>query len=154
MVPRFQKEIREHLAFRTELRALYDQVDSLLSGFTCDSTTECCRFGVTGREPYPTAIEIAELMNGIGARGGMPKRRLPQVDLERNCPLLSSDGRCTVYAARPFGCRTFFCERVQGEGRIPRKEIAELGRKVADLSQRFHPRDPGARPLTKVLTKV
>ena len=24
---------------------------------------------------------------------------------------MSDDGKCLVYASRPFGCRTFFCER-------------------------------------------
>ena len=28
----------------------------------------------------------------------------------RACPLLSADGRCRIYASRPFGCRTFFCD--------------------------------------------
>lgn len=121
----------------------------MLSEFSCDSTTECCRFGVTGREPYPTAIELAELATGVGARGGMPKRRLPQVDAERRCPMLSDVGKCLVYSSRPFGCRTFFCDRMKGLSRFPRKEVAELGRRIQDLSAQFHPRDPGARPLTR-----
>jgi len=147
---------------RTELdglRAVYAEVDRLLDGWTCDSSTDCCRFGVTGREPYPTAIEVAELERAVRSRGGLPKRRsLPTVtdrgEDERRCSLLSDEGKCLVYASRPFGCRTFFCERAKsggGEGwrSGPKVEIARLGRTVADLSARFEPRDPGPRPLSR-----
>jgi len=144
------------------LRAIYGEVDALLDGWTCDASTECCRFGVTGREPYPTAIEIAELEHAVRARGGLPKRRvLPTVNErgedERRCALLSDEGKCLVYAARPFGCRTFFCERASGPvgeasrgARVMKGEIARLGRAVADLAERFNPADPGPRPLSNV----
>lgn len=146
-----------------KLRALYAEVDALLAGWTCAASTDCCRFGVTGREPYPTSVEIAELERAVRARGGLPKRRtLPVVrgsgargEDERRCTLLSDEGRCLVYASRPFGCRTFFCERGSGPaGEAPRSgpksEIARLGRAVADLSARFDPTDAGPRPLSKV----
>jgi Fe-S-cluster containining protein len=147
-----------------KLRAVYAEVDALLAGWTCAASTDCCRFGVTGREPYPTSVEIAELERAVRARGGLPKRRsLPLVrsasgvrgEDERRCALLSDEGRCLVYASRPFGCRTFFCERGSGPaGEPPRSgpkaEIARLGRAVADLSARFDPTDAGPRPLSKV----
>ena len=148
------------------LRALYAEVDTLLDGWTCDASTDCCRFGVTGREPYPTAVELAELERGVRARGGLPKRRsLPVVsgrkggggggaDDERRCTLLSDEGKCLVYASRPFGCRTFFCERASGPAgeaprSMPKEEIARLGRAIAELSARFEPGNPGPRPLSK-----
>jgi len=144
-----------------ELRALYARIDRQLEGWTCDASTDCCRFGVTGREPYPTAIEIAELERAIRARGGLPKRRsLPVAPSkgrdERRCSLLGDDGRCLVYASRPFGCRTFFCDRAQGpvgeraDSGLPRGVIAEAGRDIAALSARFAPADPGPRPLSRV----
>jgi Fe-S-cluster containining protein len=110
---------------------------------------------VTGREPYPTAVEIAELERAVRARGGLKKRRTLPVAGERRCALLGDDNRCLVYASRPFGCRTFFCERATsavGEGprALPKREIAEIGRAIADLSARFEPRDPGPRPLSRV----
>jgi Fe-S-cluster containining protein len=148
-----------------ELRAVYAEVDALLVGWTCDASTDCCRFGVTGREPYPTAVELAELERAVRARGGLPKRRsLPTVGGgaagkksggdERRCALLSDGGKCLVYASRPFGCRTFFCERARGPAgeparATPKGEIARLGRAIADLSARFEPGDPGPRPLSK-----
>jgi len=142
------------------LRAIYTEVDTLLAGWTCDASTDCCRFGVTGREPYPHAVEIAELERGVRARGGLPKRRsLPTVGArgedERRCALLSDEGKCLVYSSRPFGCRTFFCERGRGPAGEPARsgpkaEIARLGRAIADLSARFAPGDAGPRPLSKV----
>jgi uncharacterized protein len=115
---------------------------------------------VTGREPYPSAVEIEELERAVRARGGLPKRRaLPVVSArgtdERRCALLSDAGKCVVYASRPFGCRTFFCERASGpageESRaVPKAEIARLGRAVADLAARFDPADQGPRPLSNV----
>ena len=148
---------------QAELRRIYAEVDTLLTGWSCDSSTDCCRFGITGREPYPTAIEQAELEHAVRARGGLPKRRsLPTVGDraargkdERRCTLLSDQGKCLVYASRPFGCRTFFCERASGPAEehvrdMPKDEIARLGRAVADLSARFAPADAGPRPMSKV----
>lgn len=140
-----------------ELRALYARVDQALAGWACDASTDCCRFGVTGREPYPTAVELAELERAVRARGGLPKRRaLPLASPrdERRCALLGDDGRCLVYASRPFGCRTFFCERGRGPvgepaTSLPRELIGEMARDVAALSARFAPADPGPRPLSR-----
>jgi Fe-S-cluster containining protein len=152
-----------------ELRSLYAKIDDVLRGWGCEASTECCRFGVTGREPYPTAVELAELERAVRARGGLPKRRsLPLASSrhgsrketrahdERRCALLGDDGRCLVYAARPFGCRTFFCERARGpvgeraDSGLPRETIAEVARDIAALSARFAPADPGPRPLSRV----
>ena len=136
-------------AARAELRAIYKEVDDLHAGWTCSVSTDCCRFGVTGREPYPTAIELAELEAAVRARGGLPKRRTLPLAEERRCDLLGDDGRCLVYASRPFGCRTFFCERGEGP-RVDRQEIQRFGRRIADLSAKFDPNNPGPRPLSKV----
>jgi uncharacterized protein len=137
---------------RATLRKLYDEVDLLLGGLSCDASTECCQFGVTGREPYPTAVELAELDLALRS-SPLPsaKKRLALADDgTRRCPVLGDDGRCRAYASRPFGCRTFFCARVQG-GKVPRDAVARIGRAIADLSARFAPRDPGPRPLTRAL---
>jgi hypothetical protein len=147
-------------AARAELLALYAQVDTLLGPFSCDGTTECCRFGVTGREPYVTPVELAEIEHAIAARGAsLPKAprplgSLPVVTDERPCPLLGPGGRCSIYASRPLGCRTFFCDRVQGPGRLPRTEVNAIARSVADLAARFTPRDPSSRPLSRAIPRV
>ncbi|MDB4946351.1 MAG: hypothetical protein JWP97_5885 [Labilithrix sp.] len=147
-----EEETRQSLA---ALRKVYGELEQALDGWGCDASTDCCRFGVTGREPYPTAIEQAELERGVKARGGLPRRRSLPVAGERRCALLGDDGKCLVYASRPFGCRTFFCERASGPAgsgarALPKQEIARLSRAVADLSARFAPADPGPRPMTRV----
>jgi len=131
-----------------ELRALYGEIDALEAHRSCPASTDCCRFGVTGREPYPTAIELHALERAVKARGGVPKRRTLPLASERRCSFLGDDGRCIVYAARPFGCRTFFCDRAEGEP-VPRDEIARVSHAIQDLSARFNPRDPGPRPLSR-----
>jgi hypothetical protein len=150
---------------RAALLALYAEVDALLDGVTCACSAggvgsspeaQCCHFGVTGREPYPTAVELEEVRHAVAATGATlaapPRRpvsadgrRLPLADL-RPCPLLSADGRCRIYASRPFGCRTFFCGQ-----KLPRQAVGRIGRRIADLSARFAPRDPGPRPLVRAL---
>ncbi len=137
-----------------ELRAIYAELDAFLAGFTCDASGDCCHFDRTGREPYPSAVELAELERALRARGGPPKKRLPTVD--RRCALLDERGRCSVYASRPLGCRTFFCERGRGpvgEEPPPTRggEIGRFSRAIADLSARFAPADPGPRPLSRVV---
>jgi uncharacterized protein len=139
---------RDHPA-RAELRKLYEKTDALLAHLSCDGATECCRFGITGREPYPTAVELAELDLALKS-APLPKTRHLATLNERRCPVLGADGRCRAYAARPFGCRTYFCDRVRG-GKVPRAEIQQISREIAALSARFAPADPGPRPLTKAL---
>ena len=101
-----------------ELRALYAEADALHGATTCPASTECCRFGVTGREPYLTSIELLAIQRAVAAGGGplsRKRRALPlagnTTESERTCPLLAENGRCSIYASRPFGCRTFFCSR-------------------------------------------
>jgi hypothetical protein len=154
---------------RGELLALYAEADALLAGWTCACTpdpapgcaadTPCCHFAVTGREPYPTAVELEEVRHairraGISIASVASSRRLPMAE-GRPCPLLSAAGRCRIYASRPLGCRTFFCQGAEppfgARTKPPRDAANALGRRIADLSARFAPRDPGPRPLTRSL---
>jgi Fe-S-cluster containining protein len=148
-------------AHRAELLAIYAEADSLLAPYSCDASGECCDFANTGREPYPTAVELAEVEHAMRSASVSVsrKRRLPIArGASRACPLLSDDGRCRIYASRPFGCRTYFCERMTPEGsKLPRKELQDLSRRIADLAARFAKdargmiRDPRPRPLTNAL---
>lgn len=135
-----------------DLLSIYARLDAALGGFGCGGSTTCCRFGVTGREPYVTKLERAVLARAIKKRGGLPKRRTLPIAGERVCPLLGDDGKCVAYAARPFGCRTFFCDealRDYASGKLPRGEIGALLRELADLSEKYDPRDGRGAPLTK-----
>jgi hypothetical protein len=140
------------------IEALYAKTDELLDGWTCDQSADCCHFERTGREPYLWPAEWAALEKAI-ARRGTRRGSLPVLD-ERRCPLLGRDGRCTVYEARPFGCRTFFCARGVGPTRRrPRDELARIGREIASLDAGSHPDFAGKpangpdwpRPLSRLL---
>lgn len=140
-----------------ELEALYGDVDALYEGARCEASSECCRFGLTGREPQVTSVELALLRRAIAARGGKlsPKRRaLPMArarDAERICPLLDAEGRCSVYAARPLGCRTFYCRRAELPSAPSRRELQQLVRRLQTIALRHEPRGDRPRGLTSAL---
>jgi hypothetical protein len=153
---------------RAALLAIYAEVDALVEGWTCACSTprpdaapaaRCCHFAVTGREPYPTAVELEEVRHGVRVAGVAPRSsgKLPVLNPPAlgACPLLSAGQRCRIYASRPFGCRTFFCDDAEApfgaRSKLPREAIQALGRRVADLAARFAPRDPGPRPLVRAL---
>jgi Fe-S-cluster containining protein len=151
------------------LEAVYRDADRLHAGWSCPASTECCRFGMTGREPYVTSIELATLRKAIAARGGMRSWRrapavaddvaraatgrvaLPVVRDERRCPLLDAAGRCAVYEARPLGCRTFFCERATPGEKVKQREVNALVRRIQDLAAAHEPGGDRGRPLTRAL---
>jgi len=152
--------------FRAELQALYAETDALLEGLACacteglSHTAPCCDFAATGREPYPTAVELEEVRHALLASSlsSRARRRLPLAD-HALCPLLSEAGRCLIYASRPFGCRTFFCHQAQGPRGSrphvpPRRAVSALGRRIADLSARFAPQDPASRPFRRALARL
>lgn len=144
-------------ALERELLALYDEVDGRYAGHRCPGSTECCRFAITGREPYVTSIEIAVLSRAVAARGGPlsdKRRALPLAqsrDAERTCPLLGKDQRCSVYAARPLGCRTFWCERVERDEVVRQPVINDFVRRVRAIAARHREGGENGRLLTRAL---
>lgn len=144
-----------------KLAALYREVDELYQGYQCAASTDCCRFGVTGREPQPTPLEFALLAQALRSSPPPKAKKLRVVAQdERRCPLLKDNGRCAAYANRPFGCRTFFCERARnalGEHENPmqtqRPALRQLGQRVQELAALAFPRDPLPRPLTTWLAQ-
>jgi uncharacterized protein len=148
----------EEDALLEKLRQLYADTDALQQGTSCPTSTECCRFGITGREPYVTSIEVRAIHKAIAANGGplsKKRRALPLAGQtsndERTCPLLAAGGRCSIYAWRPFGCRTFFCERATRSAPVTRKAERELVRRLAELAARHLPGGDQVRALTQVL---
>ncbi len=152
-----------------DLHAVYRDADQLYAGWTCPASTECCRFGMTGREPYVTSIELAAIEKAMRAaagagRGSAPRPRpriragastgrvtLPIVRDERTCPLLDGAGRCAVYDARPLGCRTFYCDRADPGGKVKQPAINALVRRIQDIAARHAPDGDKGRPLTRAL---
>lgn len=160
-------EILDELA--AELAGVYRDADALHWGWSCPASTECCRFGITGREPYVTSIELLAVRRAIAARGGLRSWKrapavgkdpsgastarvaLPLVAEERTCPLLDGEGRCAVYEARPLGCRTFFCDRAEEGGKVKQRDVNALVRRIQEIAARHEPSGDKGRPLTRAL---
>jgi uncharacterized protein len=150
-------------ALIAELERIYRDADQLFAGWSCPASTECCRFGMTGREPYVTSIEVAAVTRAIAARGGARSWKkaapgsiagrvaLPVVREERTCPLLDGAGRCAVYAARPLGCRTFFCDRAESGGKVKQREVNALVRRIQEIAAKHEVDGDKGRPLTRVI---
>lgn len=148
-------------ALLADLEAIYRDVEASYREHRCPASTDCCRFGVTGREPYVTSIELAAVRRALAARGGRlseRRRALPlypgDVRDERICPLLDRDGRCSIYAARPLGCRTFWCERSETTGEpVGRDAVAAFVRRIQALAARHEHDGDRGRPLTRALSE-
>ena len=65
--------------------------------------------------------------------------------------MLTPEGRCAVYAWRPLGCRTFYCDRAEPGERVRHREITALVRRIQDLASRHQPGGDQGRALTRVL---
>lgn len=124
-----------------ELRALYAEADALFAGWTCPGSAVCCQFGLTGRQPELWPIEWRLLERAL--RAHPPPRHAG--GHEGDCPAFdAATRRCRAYEARPFGCRTHFCEEAERAGKNPRDRVRELARRLAALAERA---DRGARLL-------
>ncbi|RKH59063.1 YkgJ family cysteine cluster protein [Corallococcus aberystwythensis] len=122
-----------------ETRSVYRQADAVYGPYSCPASGECCQLAVTKRQPWLWLPEWELLKRS---------KPLPPPRADGGCPYLDPGGlRCTVYADRPFGCRTFFCQRIQGPARQPSEEVARLLLRLERISQRVMPSLQGPRPL-------
>jgi Fe-S-cluster containining protein len=109
-----------------ETRAVYKKADAAWARFSCPGTAECCQLATTKREPWLWPSEWAVLTFG---------RALPPPRADGGCPFLDAAGkRCTAYADRPLGCRTFFCHRIQGPSKQPVLEMDALMTRMERLN--------------------
>jgi Fe-S-cluster containining protein len=114
----------------TEVRAIYAELASRPVERQCIARTQCCQFRLTGLTPELTKGEALLAAKAFRATG---RKELPERE-DGACPLLQPDtGRCLIYADRPFGCRTHFCEAAGGL--IPRKEILDLIRRLEEVDR-------------------
>jgi Fe-S-cluster containining protein len=73
----------------------------------CLSGGNCCRFETFGHGLWLTGLEVAWSLRRIG---GTPEHGQVETSIRRGeCPFLR-DGCCSVHAARPLGCRAYFCD--------------------------------------------
>ncbi len=65
------------------------------------------------------------------------------------CPFLKREtGQCLIYDARPFGCRTHFCDAAGGP--YPRKLVLDLIRRLEDVDQQL--KGDGPRKIQPAVT--
>lgn len=122
-----------------EISAIYAELERRPLERACVSRTECCQFHLTGKTPMLTRGEAAFAAVGVRASG---RKKLPPRD-DGACPMLGSNGRCIIYAHRPFGCRTHFCAPAGGPW--PRKHVAGLIQRLEALDERLG--GDGPRPI-------
>lgn len=123
-----------------EIRTIYREVDERPVERTCTRLTECCQFRLTGRTPMLTHGEALMAAQAVRATG---RKTLPE-SREGACPLLREDGRCLIYADRPFGCRTHFCAAAGGP--YARAEVLDLIRRLEALDAKLGGSGPRALP--------
>lgn len=168
-------------ALLAELAGIYAEVDARFAGWSCEASTTCCRFGLTGREPYVTELELLAVRRAIARSGrrisidegprarsaergadragrGRGRRALPVAGGsspegrdEGRCPLLGVDGRCTIYASRPFGCRTFFCDAAVAGDPVSQRDINAFVARIRAIAARLGPGADEGRPLVRAL---
>ena len=124
---------REELqAALTEVRAVYTELAKRPLERACQARTECCQFQLTGLTPYLTKGEALVAAKGFRATG---RKELPEAN-DGACPMLKREtGKCMIYADRPFGCRTHFCEAAGGA--YPRKQVLDLIRRLEEVDQQL-----------------
>jgi Fe-S-cluster containining protein len=129
----------------TELEQVFVELGGLFASSSCPRSTRCCRFKQTGRTPYLFPVEGRRVLLGIARRGG----KLPGQGAPGDCPLILKDGGCSIYADRPFGCRTFFCDDATLPEGNRRREVDALAKRLRTTSERLG--EPELVPLTTIL---
>ena len=108
-----------------EVRRIYAALEKRPRDRQCVRLTECCQFKLTGLTPYLTKGEALVAARALRASG---RKQLPN-EINGACPLLDpSAGKCLIYADRPFGCRTHFCQAAGGP--LARSEVIDLIRRL------------------------
>jgi len=76
----------------------------------CDVSGRCCRFEAFGHRLYTTGLEVAWTLARVHEQGGtLSFAEVRDAHANGTCPFLV-EGRCSIHASRPMGCRVFFCD--------------------------------------------
>jgi hypothetical protein len=121
------------------VRAVYANLERRPVQRTCEARTECCQFKLTGQIPMLTAGEALLAAKAYRATG---RTQLPE-RADGVCPMLNPQGKCLIYDARPFGCRTHFCPAAGGP--YARREVLDLIRRLEAVDQKLN--GDGVHPL-------
>lgn len=118
-------EVQDALA---QLRRIYQDLAERPLERACALRIECCNFKLTGRTPHLTRAEAILSVRAFRATG---RKRMPD-HADGRCPFLHPEtNRCLIYADRPFGCRTHFCQAAGGIW--PRRDVVDLIRRIEAL---------------------
>jgi Fe-S-cluster containining protein len=136
----------ERDAALAEVRAVYSDLAARPIDRQCTLRTECCHFKLTGLTPFLTRGEALLAAKALRASG---RKRIPDRK-DGACPLLDPKAsRCLIYEARPFGCRTHFCEAAGGP--YSRREVLDLIRRLERVDAEVG--GSGARPLPDAMAE-
>jgi hypothetical protein len=105
MNPSLDPATLDSRSFSAALHALYAALDAEVArlGPVCELSGRCCRFAEYGHTLFVSAPEMALLLD----EAPPPTRSLDQGE---SCPWQDALGRCTARAARPLGCRVYYCD--------------------------------------------
>ena len=132
-------DAKRHAAL-AEVQAVYSDLAARPIDRRCTLRTECCHFKLTGLTPFLTTGEALLAAKALRASG---RRKIPERG-DGACPLLDpKTSRCLIYQARPFGCRTHFCEAAGGP--YSRREVLDLIRRLDRVDAEVGGKGP--RPL-------
>lgn len=120
----------ETRAAMEEVRAIYAEWEQRPIERACTGRGDCCRFRATGRTPFLTKGEALVAATAWRAAG---RTSVPETT-DGACPFLKAN-RCQIYAGRPFGCRTHFCEAAGGPA--TRKEVRDLIQRLEEIDARL-----------------
>lgn len=133
--------MKRHATFLAEVRSVYAELAQRPVQRNCLRRTECCQFQLTGKIPQLTRGEALLAAQAFRATG---RKTLPQRP-DGACPMLQADtGKCLIYEARPFGCRTHFCQKAGGP--IERYEVLPLIRRLEKMDRELGGDGPHALP--------
>ncbi len=104
----------------TAVELLYRDLDAGIAAHapTCWNKGECCRFGEYGHRLYVTTLEAAYYLAvqpseqppaAAESAASLPVLGSPPPTSSDVCPH-AQGGRCHARAARPMGCRIFYCD--------------------------------------------
>jgi uncharacterized protein len=133
-------------ALLAEVRSVYEDLSNRPVERTCTRLTECCQFNLTGAMPLLTRGEALYAAQALRASG---RTKLPERP-DGACPLLKPDGKCMIYEARPFGCRTHFCAAAGGP--YARRDVLDLIRRLEVVDSKLG--GSGSRPLPVAMKQV
>ncbi len=134
------------LSFEQAVDAIYAWVDEQvqLAAPRCEISGRCCRFREYGHRLYISGVEADRLLQ-LPLPEPHAKQDWNLLTVREQCPY-QVQGRCEARAARPLGCRIFFCDPnyEQRAGEITEEALQRLKQVHAQYDQTWVYQELGA----------